>query len=306
LLATGILAMSLPLGIVLGQGVTPTFIKSPTDIPLMNLVWLAPAILTQLCCFLFVRSSNPPTPPSQSALLSYGREKKSLVSYFRDMKKIFTNVPYLIIFFGVGGAVGFFNAISTQMSQIMSAVGYTSVFAGVCSSLLLATGFVGAIITGVAVEKWGHMIDISKAFFGLAGLSGILALQMMRLQDMQIGIALGCSLFGVFGFGVYPLGLELAVEATYPIDEAIGTAMIFMSGQIQGGILVVASQFLEETTEIEGEEKPQKDHTKFLLLMCGYLTFIVLVYLFLNTKLKRTLANQTKETAEKENKVTEL
>ena len=39
-------------------------------------------------------------------------------------------------------------------------------------------------------------------------------------------------MFGVFGFGAYPLGLELSVEATYPVDESIGTALIFMSGQV--------------------------------------------------------------------------
>jgi hypothetical protein len=32
--------------------------------------------------------------------------------------------------------------------------------------------------------------------------------------------------FGVFAFGFYPLGLELSVEVTYPVDEAAGTALI--------------------------------------------------------------------------------
>ncbi len=39
------------------------------------------------------------------------------------------------------------------------------------------------------------------------------------------------SRFGIFGFGAYPLALELSVEASYPIDEAAGTAIIFLSGQ---------------------------------------------------------------------------
>jgi hypothetical protein len=37
--------------------------------------------------------------------------------------------------------------------------------------------------------------------------------------------------FGIFGFGMYPIGLELSVEATYPIDESAGTAIIFLSGK---------------------------------------------------------------------------
>ena len=45
--------------------------------------------------------------------------------------------------------------------------------------------------------------------------------------------------FGACAFGIYPLGLELSVEATYPLDEATGTVLIFLSGQVQGAILVV-------------------------------------------------------------------
>ena len=36
----------------------------------------------------------------------------------------------------------------------------------------------------------------------------------------------------------------MKVECTYPLDESIGTAMIFMSGQIQGGVLIALSQVL--------------------------------------------------------------
>jgi hypothetical protein len=34
---------------------------------------------------------------------------------------------------------------------------------------------------------------------------------------------------GIFALGVYPLALELIVECTYPVDQAIGTAFIFLS-----------------------------------------------------------------------------
>lgn len=43
-------------------------------------------------------------------------------------------------------------------------------------------------------------------------------------------VAISTGLFGLFGVGAYPIGLELAVEATYPVEESISTAFIFMSG----------------------------------------------------------------------------
>ena len=106
---------------------------------------------------------------------------------------------------------------------------------------------------------------------------------------------------------MYPLGLELSVEATYPVDESIGTALIFMSGQIQGGLLVVASQFLEQ--DLQGEDRLKqvcsdsdnpdsetmgKDHTRFLMLIAGYLTLLVVIFITaFTTKMNRTMANQS-------------
>ena len=66
--------------------------------------------------------------------------------------------------------------------------------------------------------------------------------------------SIGAYRFGIFGFGVYPLGLELSVEASYPADEAAGTALIFLSGQVQGGLLILCSAFMSEDLTPEAEE----------------------------------------------------
>ena len=65
--ATIVLAMSLPLGIVLGQGLTPLFVDQPKDIKMMNIIWFIPAALTQIMFLFCVRTSKPPTPPNKSA-----------------------------------------------------------------------------------------------------------------------------------------------------------------------------------------------------------------------------------------------
>ena len=77
LLATGVLAMSLPLGIVLGQLGSPLMVKCPDDIPLMNIIWLIPSKITMVFCIAFIRTSYPPTPPSKSAELAGQQERKS-------------------------------------------------------------------------------------------------------------------------------------------------------------------------------------------------------------------------------------
>jgi hypothetical protein len=42
-LATILIGMSNPMGIVLGSGITPLLVHSKEDVPLMNIVWFIPA-----------------------------------------------------------------------------------------------------------------------------------------------------------------------------------------------------------------------------------------------------------------------
>ena len=66
-LATGILAMGLPIGITCGYGITAAFVQNGDDIPTMNVVWFIPAVITMGITMFAVRTSMPPTPPSRSA-----------------------------------------------------------------------------------------------------------------------------------------------------------------------------------------------------------------------------------------------
>ena len=62
------------------------------------------------------------------------------------------------------------------------------------------------------------------------------------------------SLFGFFGVGGYPIGLELAVEATYPVEQTISTAFIFLSGQLQGIVVIAVVGALSTQLKPEYED----------------------------------------------------
>ena len=225
-------------------------------------------------------------------------------------------MKFMVLFVVLGGAVGFVNAFFTQLSQMMCSRGYDNVFSGMCGSLLLGTGVIGAVISGILVEKFGFIEEVTKLFFGIAVLIGILITELLRESNLDVYVAISFASFGVFAFGMYPLGLELAVEVTYPVDESFSTALIFMSGQIQGGALVIGSMFMEE--EMSEAEKqndicnvppsgcegsdipaniPGKDHTNFLMLLAGYMTSICLIfYLCFKTAFRRTEADVAEDT----------
>ena len=101
-----------------------------------------------------------------------------------------TNSQYLVINIAVGGAVGFFNCFATQLEQFMCSRGYDDVFSGLCGSMLLGTGFVGSIFTGLIVQKTGKMEEVAKICYGIASLAGIGVCQFLRKSDMKVAIAL--------------------------------------------------------------------------------------------------------------------
>jgi len=66
--------MSYPLGIVVGQGLTPLIIKSPDQIPLMNIIFFIPAGIGAVLGIIKVKANTPPSPPSPSSQLCVNRK----------------------------------------------------------------------------------------------------------------------------------------------------------------------------------------------------------------------------------------
>jgi hypothetical protein len=67
-MATTILAMSSPVGVMLASAITPLIVKEdPNNIPFQNWLYSIPSSITMVMFILFVRTSVPPTPPSKSA-----------------------------------------------------------------------------------------------------------------------------------------------------------------------------------------------------------------------------------------------
>lgn len=54
-------------------------------------------------------------------------------------------------------------------------------------------------------------------------------LQASRFRDQAIALAITSSIFGFFGFAMYPVAMELAVECSYPVGEGTSTGLIFVA-----------------------------------------------------------------------------
>lgn len=299
-IATTVLSLSNPLGIVVAQVAAPLIVTAEGDFPTLNYVFGALAVLAEAATIVCITRSKPPTPPSQSA----ARGEVRRAAYLQQLRTTFTCWPYLLLLVSLGCGVALFSSLATVTQQLLCPLGYTDLFGGIANAAMILSGFVGSAITGVTADRTKAFTPITKVCYGAATIFAIVMLEMFMVPGQPELVATFTGLFGFFGVGAYPIGLELAVEATYPVEESISTAFIFMSGQLQG-VLIIAlvtllgrkqkPQFedIETCTKSGNADIEPKDYTVSLMVIMTYLVVVVSVMiLFFETSYKRLEAER--------------
>ncbi|RUS84086.1 hypothetical protein EGW08_008125 [Elysia chlorotica] len=249
-LATTIASMSNTLGVLAANLMSPTIVKKPSDIGTMMYVCTGVSLLGVLMSTCGVCSSLPPSPPSPSAAAQSE-------PFFLGIKKLKGNYHYWLLTFSVGGGLALFTSNTTFLEQILCPQNYSNGFAGLCGALMIAFGAVGAVVAGLIADKTRKFEEVTKIGFCLSVLGGIAFTQMARMRDQHVAVGVTITIFGMFGFAIYPTALELAVELTYPVAEATSTGIIFLSGQIQGIILMLVNQYTAQPLSAYAENLPQ-------------------------------------------------
>ena len=197
-----------------------------------------------------------------------------------------------------------------RLTLLCFSVGYSDEMAGLTCTLVIIVGALGTVVLGILAEKTRKIVEITK----LCCLGNIICVIIMSylllLPDVSVYILISGGFLGFFAIGVFPLALEVAVEATFPADQATVTVFIFFSSSVQGVFLMVIENWLgyplpdkykdiETCTKVESVEGSHissghlqpKDYTYYLLFVTLYLLILILIYMFFfKTELRRTIA----------------
>lgn len=152
------------------------------------------------------------------------------------------------------------------MEQILCSRGYDNQFAGVpnlmgapplhckaalvsvgmCISLLIGCGLVGAVLAGLAAARWACFEEILKICGGLGALAGIGASVSFSpvLGSWALGLALAARMvgqpvalgalsgaFGFFAMGFYGVGMDVGAEISHPVAETTSAGILVFSGR---------------------------------------------------------------------------
>lgn len=236
--ANMIASMSNPVGLLVANILSPLIATTDDRIPLLLLVYAVPACLVCFLATVGLRSSGPPTPPSASA------ESSTSQPFIPGLKLLLRNRSYLVLLLCFGCGIAVFTCFSSLLQQILCVRGYSNYFAGLCGSLFIVFGVIGAGLLGLFVDRTKMFTEVTKVNLALSALACIAFAVVSQMRQQEVAVAVACSFFGLFGFSIYPVAMELCVECTFPVGEAASTGLIFISGQVQSVVLMVALQAL--------------------------------------------------------------
>ena len=138
----------------LGQLVGPLWATESADgIP--NMV-LYTAILSSVAALpSFFIPFSPPTPPSASA----AQEKLELFGSLRQLRH---NRSFWLVLIPFSVYVGFFNASSSLLNQILGPYGFSETEAGIAGALLIVVGLVASAIVSPIVDRTKQYLTTIK------------------------------------------------------------------------------------------------------------------------------------------------
>ncbi|XP_075266759.1 solute carrier family 49 member A3 [Opisthocomus hoazin] len=286
--ANMIASMSNPLGILLANVLSPALVPEGKHIPLMLGVYAVPAVTACALATVGIHEKVPPTPPSASATNSTSQP------FLMGLKMLLRNKPYIILAVCFGGGIGMFTCFSALLEQILCEKGYSNEFAGLNGALFTVCGLLGAFLLGLYVDRTRNFIESTKICFCLSALASIVFAVASRFRHLAVTLAVTSSLFGFFGFAIYPIAMELAVECSYPVGEGTSTGLIFVVSQIEGVVLMILLQALTMRVSEDPsytcalDQDGALDWTTPVLVLAGLCTTMACFYvIFFNTDYKR-------------------
>jgi len=270
-------SMANPLGVLIGNALAPAVVHSAGDIPNLLLVMTAPAALGFILSVAGVCSSQPPTPPTSSA-------EEATYPFIQGLKKCMRDPQLWLLALVFGLGVGMFTGLSSLLEQILCAWGFTDVFAGTCGALVIGAGVLGAAIVGAVADKTKRFEESAKICYSFAAIALIFFTMVFTHSGWPALVAISMAMFGLFGFALYPICLELGVECTFPVAEATSSGILVISGQLLSIVLILAMQGLApqmnpSSSDICGGQVPQNYKVPMYCVSCfavlGALVFTV-------------------------------
>eukprot|EP00698_Gefionella_okellyi_P002305 TRINITY_DN12119_c0_g1_i1.p1 TRINITY_DN12119_c0_g1~~TRINITY_DN12119_c0_g1_i1.p1 ORF type:complete len:447 (+),score=98.16 TRINITY_DN12119_c0_g1_i1:58-1398(+) len=240
--ATAIGAVFNQIGIALGFILGPSIVNDSAErLPIVLCVQAGCAVVACVCVLALFRSA-PETPPSASAQCEHTSDSASR-SIRHSLRELFRVHSFWFLLVAFGLNQGAMYAFSTLLGYVLSAEFYSDDQIGILGVLLVAVGIVGAFAAGLLADRLRRYRLLNIVGY-IACAASFLWFVLATVPDNYLMLCFVFALLGFFATAVIPLGMDLAVELTYPLPEALVTSLLLCSSQLCGIVLIVSDDYL--------------------------------------------------------------
>jgi len=234
--ATAVASLANPFGGAIGQLISPLFVNSPSDIP--NMVLYVAIISSVATIPSFFIPARPPTPASPSST----QAPTPIMSQVTNLLRLPT---FWLLFFPFAVYVGFFNSLSSLLTQILTPYGYTETQGGIAGAILILVGLVAAAITSPIMDRTKRYLMLIKTLVPILAVSYLIFIWAPSANSIVAPYII-CAVLGAASFSLVPVGLEWLVEVTWPVGPEVGSVLCWAGGQALGGAFIVISGALQD------------------------------------------------------------
>lgn len=236
--ATALASLSNPFGAALGQLISPFWANRPADIP--NMILYISIISSAACVPAFFVPARPPTPPSAGSVPDH-MDRASLRA---DLHILVRSLEFYLLFVPFVVYVGFFNAFSSLLNQILEPYGFSETDAGIAGAVLIVVGLVCSAISSPIIDRYKFYLGYIKVAIPVLGAFYLIFVWAPQTHSLAY-VDLVCAVLGAASFGLVPVALEFLVEIHYPLGPELGTSLCWCGGQLLGGIFIVVMNALK-------------------------------------------------------------
>ncbi|EFN87426.1 Feline leukemia virus subgroup C receptor-related protein 2 [Harpegnathos saltator] len=228
------------LGIAIGFLFPPMLVENSSNVCIiekgLRLMYYIFAICTTVILLLILLffKSEPPLPPSPAQAVQKRENKESNEKFSHSIKKLFTNISYLLLLFSYSINIGIFYAISTLLNQIVLQhfPGHEQ-DAGRIGLTIICAGMLGSVVCGVLLDKTHKFKETTIGLYTLSLVGMVIFTFTLNVRSIYV-IYLTAGILGFFMTGYLPVGFEFAVELTYPEPEGTAAGVLNAAVQIFG------------------------------------------------------------------------
>lgn len=243
--ATAVASLANPFGAALGQLISPFWATEPKDIP-NSVLWVSiiASVATIPSFFIPRKPPNPPAPNMDSAI---DTNQPSTSSIIGDLRTLVKSLEFWLLFLPFSVYVGFFNAFSSLLNQILEPYGFSEDDAGIAGAVLIVVGLVTAAITSPLNDKYKFYLWFLRVSVPIIALMYLIFVFAPPTRSIPY-VYIVCALLGAASFGLVPVVLEYLVEIFHPLSPAVGSSMFWSGGQLLGGVFIVIMDALKDGT----------------------------------------------------------